>query len=148
MGKQISHIGKVVAVDDGEISVLVERGDACSHCESKKACAIMTSTDQTMKIKDKNCQNYSVGESVNVSINTSLGLKAVMLAYVLPLLVLMLSLAVGFCCFSSELLQVFVALIPTVCYYIVLYQFRHKIEQQFSLTVSKLRLGEGRGASF
>jgi len=138
MREQISHIGTVVAVDDGEISVLVERGDACAKCESKKSCAMMTSTDQIMKIKDKNCQNYSVGESVKISINTSLGMKAVVLAYVLPLLVLILSLAVGFNFFSSELLQVAVALIPTVCYYIILYMFRHKIEQQFNLTISKL----------
>ena len=98
----------------------------------------MAATSQTMTIKDKNHQNYAIGEKVNVSINTSLGMKAVLLAYILPLLVLMLSLAVGFNCFSSELLQVAAALIPTVLYYIILYRFRRRIEQQFQLTVSKL----------
>lgn len=138
MEKKINHVGKVVAIGEGEISVLVERGDACSHCESKKSCAMMATTNQTVTIKDRNFQNYSVGEDVTVSINTSLGMKAVLLAYIIPLLVLMLSLAVGFSCFSSELLQVVVALIPTVCYYIILYRFRHRIEQRFRLTVSKL----------
>ena len=127
-----------MAVAQGEISVLIERGDACAHCESKKNCAIMTATNQTMRIKDKNCHNYSVGEQVKVSINTSLGMKAVLLAYVLPLFVLMLSLGVGFGCFASELLQVATALIPTVFYYIILYRFRHRIEQNFKFAVSKL----------
>jgi len=138
MSKQINHIGTIVAIGDGEISVLVERGTACDHCGSKKSCVMMTATNQTMTIKDKDYQNYFVGESVNVSINTSLGMKAVLLAYLFPLLVLMLSLSLGFSCFSSELLQVVVALIPTVLYYIILYRFRHKIERRFRLTVSKL----------
>jgi len=138
MGKQIDHIGKVVAVGEGEISVSVERGEACSHCQNKKVCGMMTSTNQTMKIKDKNYQHYYVGEMVTISTNTSLGMRAVLLAYILPLLVLFLSLVVGFSFFSSELLQIVVALIPTVLYYIILYWFRHRIEQKFTFSVSKL----------
>jgi len=140
MGQQISHIGKVTAVGDGEVSVLIERGDACAHCESKKSCGkMMGKNEQTIRVKDKNFQNYSVDETVMVSINSSMGMKAVLLAYVLPLLILMLSLAVGYNRFSSELLQVVAALTPTVLYYIVLYRFRHKIEQNFTFFVSKTK---------
>jgi sigma-E factor negative regulatory protein RseC len=133
----INHTGKVVAVGGGEVSVLVERGEACGKCAGKKSCAMMTSTEQIVKIKDIDFQDYTVGEMVNVSLNTSLGLKAVLLAYVLPLLVLLLSLAVGFHLFSSELLQVAAALIPTIIYYIALYGFRRRIEQDFKLSISK-----------
>ena len=138
MSKQIDHIGKVVAVSEGAIAVWVERGEACANCQSQKSCAVMTDTNHTMTIKDKNYHLYHVGEEVNVSIDTSLGMKAVALAYIFPLLVLLLSLVVGVCCFTSELLQVAVALSPTVLYYIILYRFRRRIEQHFSFTVSKL----------
>lgn len=138
MSEQVIHIGNVVEVADGEVAVQIERGTACSHCESKKACLIMGKTEQTIRVKDKNYQNYSVGEQVKVSMNTSLGMKAIMLAYVLPLLILMLSLAVGFNYFPSELLQIAVALIPTVLYYITLYKFRRRIERNFTFFVSKL----------
>jgi len=138
MSKHISHIGKVTAVGGGGISVLIDRKEACSHCDAKKSCTAMTATDQTMKFKVKDYQDFTVGEQVRVSINTSLGMRAVLLAYVLPLLVLMLSLVIGFQCFASELVQVAFALIPTVFYYVILYRFRHKIEQNFTFTVSKL----------
>ena len=138
MNKQIKHIGTVVRVGEGEISVLVERGTACKHCENKKSCSMTSEPNQIVTVKDKNYQAYAAGETVNVSISTSLGMKAVVLAYLLPLLVLMLSLVLGFYCFSSELLQIVFALIPTVSYYIVLYQFRHKIEQRFRLMISKI----------
>jgi len=138
MNKQIDHVGKVVAAADGEVAVLIERGTACSHCESKKACLIMGTSEQTIRVKDKNYRDYSVGEQVKVSMNTSLGMKAIVLAYILPLLILMLSLAVGFNYFSSELLQIAVALIPTVLYYIILYLLRRRIEQRFKFMVSKL----------
>jgi len=133
----INHIGKVLAVGEGEIFVSVERGEACGKCENKKSCAMLVSSDQTVKIKDIDFQNYTVGEMVTVSLKTSLGLKAVLLAYVLPLVVLLLSLVVGFQCFASELLQVATALIPTVIYYIILYGFRNRIEKEFKLSISK-----------
>ena len=53
MSKKISHIGKVAAIGEGEISVWVERGEACASCQSKKFCTMFGSSEQTMKIKDK-----------------------------------------------------------------------------------------------
>lgn len=134
---EINHIGKVVAVDAGGVSVSVERSGACSNCENKKACMMLDSSNQIMKIKDPNYQNYKIGEAVNVSVNSALGLKAVLWAYVIPVIVLIASIAVSFNCFYSELLQVLFALISVALYYLILYFFRNRIEQKFNLTISK-----------
>ena len=138
MGEVVKHQGKVISVSQDEVVVKIERGGACSGCSNKKACQFGESEDHIVAIKTYDAPSYSEGEDISVSMRGSLGLKAVLYAYMLPLLLLMASFIILRLFIDSEPLQILFALIPVVIYYIVLYKLRDKLHKTFNFYISKL----------
>ena len=137
MGEVVNHPGKVISVSQEEVLIKVERGGACSGCSNKKACQFGESEDHIVAVKTNDASSYCEGEDVSVSLKGSLGLKAVLYAYMLPLLLLMTAFIVLRLFIDSELLQILFALIPIVIYYFALYKLRNKLDKKFNFHISK-----------
>ena len=88
--------GKVVAANGGEMEVCFERPEACAHCG---ACA-----GQKEKTLVKLPGDVPVGRWIEVDMPEGQVLKASVLAYVLPLIMLLGGLALGSLLFSQEAL--------------------------------------------
>ena len=88
--------GKVVASSGGEMEVCFERPEACAHCG---ACA-----GQKEKTLAKLSGNVPAGRWIEVDMPEGQVLKASILAYVLPLIMLLGGLALGSALFSQEAL--------------------------------------------
>ena len=56
---------------------------ACASCQSKAGCGMSESQERVMDIPVE-AENYHVGEMVEVVMQRNLGLKATLIAYVLP----------------------------------------------------------------
>ena len=138
MGEVVNHTGKVVSVSQEEVVVQIERGGACSGCSNKKACQFGEAKDHIVAIKTQSAASYTEGEEILVSMKGSLGLKAVLYAYLLPLLLLVTTLIVFRLFIDSEALQILFALIPVVVYYLTLYKVRNRLEKKFNFHISKL----------
>ena len=138
MGEVVNHPGKVIFVSQEEVLVKIERGGACSGCSNKKACQFGESEDHIVTVKTHNASSYTAGEDILVSMKGSLGLKAVLYAYMLPLLLLLTAFIVLRLFIDSEPLQILFALIPVVIYYVVLYKLRNKLDKKFNFYISKL----------
>ena len=96
--------GKVVAASGGELEVCFERPEACAHCG---ACG-----GQKEKTLVKLSGDVPVGRWIDVDMPEGQVLKASMLAYVMPLLMLLGGLALGSVLFEKE---IFWALTGVVC---------------------------------
>ena len=81
--------------------------------------------------------DYSVGEVVDVAAKQSLGVVAVLLCYVLPLVVLVAALAMAVTLGISEGLSALLSLGATLLYYAVLYLFRNRISKRIIFTINK-----------
>ena len=88
--------GKVVAAADGEMEVCFERPEACAHCG---ACG-----GQKEKTLVKIPGSVPVGRWIDVDMPEGQVLKASVLAYVLPLVMLLAGLALGSVIFAQEAL--------------------------------------------
>ena len=139
MGEVVYHPGKVISVSQGEVLVKIERGGACSGCSNKTACQFGDSKEHIITIKTPYASSYTEEEDVSVSIRGSLGLKAVLYAYMLPLILLLAAFMVFRLFFASELLQISLAVIPVVIYYLCLYRLRNKLDKTFNFQISKLQ---------
>ena len=96
--------GKVVAAENGVLEVCFERPEACAHCGQcggQKA-------ETFVKIPG----SVPVGRWIDVDMPEGQVLKASMLAYVMPLLMLLGGLALGSVLFEKE---IFWALTGVVC---------------------------------
>lgn len=88
--------GKVVAAQGGELEVCFERPEACAHCG---ACG-----GQKEETLVKIPGDVPVGRWIDVDMPEGQVLKASLLAYVLPLVMLLAGLALGSVLFEKEAL--------------------------------------------
>ena len=120
------------------VRVDIEVMEACGSCASRKACAMGQGTTREIMVYTDDAPNYSVGEVVNVSARQSMGLVAVLLCYVAPLIVLVGALAVAISLGCSEGISALISLGSIALYYATLYLFRNRISRKVIFTINKL----------
>lgn len=74
---------------------------------------------------------YQVGDSVKLVLSASLGMKAVILAYGLPLLVLLVAILVFSALKLEQLYVGLFSLASVAVYYIIFAIFRDKLDKEF-----------------
>ena len=135
---QIEHKGTVALVGRNFVRVDIEVMEACGSCASRKACAMGQGTTREIMVYTDEAQRYSVGEVVNVLARQSMGLMAVLLCYVVPLVVLVGALAVAVSFGFSEGVSALISLGATTLYYGLLWLFRKHISRKMIFTIDKL----------
>ena len=138
----ICREGIIRAINGDDISVEVIVSSACSGCHAKSICIPSDRRKEVITVKNTRHEDYRVGETVELLLETSAGNKAVVLAYVLPLLVL---LALLFGCYAltgKELLSVGVGVLGVVVYYLVLKSFSKGVEKGIEFGIRKTGRGE------
>ena len=136
--EQIEHRGVVRSVEEGIVRVAIEVNEACGSCASRKACAMGSSKQREIVVATADANRYSVGEAVQVGAKQSLGVVAVLLCYVVPLVVLVGALVVAISLGCSEGVSAIISLGSIALYYAILYLFRNKISRKVIFTIDKL----------
>lgn len=80
-----------------------------------------------------------VGDRVEVLLTERLGWKAVLLAYIMPFVVMMIVIALLGLWSSNEVVVGTLSLVAVAIYYIILSFFRNRLQKQFSFTAQKIR---------
>ncbi len=138
--ERIEHDGTVVAVDKDYISVELLSKSACAACHAKGVCG---ASDEAVKVVEVAqdittlSEDYQVGEKVNVVMSPSMGLQAIWLAYVIPLIVLLASILVFHLCKAGELVMGLGSLGIVAVYYFGVWLFRNKISRIFIFSIEK-----------
>ena len=135
---QIEHKGKVALVGRNFVRVDIEVMEACGSCASRKACAMGQGTTREIMVYTDEASIYSIGEEVKVSAKQSLGVMAVLLCYVVPLIVLVAVLAVAVSLGVTEGVAALISLVITAAYYAILALMKDKISRRVTFTISKI----------
>ncbi|MCL2416810.1 MAG: SoxR reducing system RseC family protein [Bacteroidales bacterium] len=125
------HPGTVVEIDKNLVFVEIISLSACASCKSKNMCSMSESKEKVIEVAASNPENYAVGQSVNIVMKESLGLKAVFLAYVMPFIVCMIVLFGLSFVFENELIYGVGAILAAALYYFTLKQFSDKLSKEF-----------------
>jgi len=133
----IEHLGRVEAITATGIRVVIVSQSACSSCHAKGACTAADVSEKQVVIS-KPYHNYSVGETVKVTMKQSLGYKALLLGYILPLVILLVSLFVFDGLGFSEGKTGLYSLAMLIPYYAIIYIFRKRIEKEFYFDIEKI----------
>lgn len=131
------HEGKIVSFSDNCIHVQITVNEACQNCKSKNACMIFNARDRIIDINSSNSNEYEVGEIVDVQMKTSIGLKAVLLAYIIPVIVLLASIVIGMILIKKDILVLLISFFMLAIYYFFIYLSRRKMKQIFTFTLNK-----------
>lgn len=135
--EEIRHSGIVKEITPSTIVVEIEGKSACSQCHAKGACAASESKIKRIDVRRTPNLEVEVGESVEVVLKASLGLKAVFISYVLPLIILLILLLTLPNMGVSELFTGLISLLAVGGYFVVIYLLRKRLAAQFDFVIAK-----------
>lgn len=134
-GKTISHKGIVRSVDGRETVVEIVAAAACASCHARGLCTASESARKEIRVPSDG--SVSVGDEVSVILSESLGMRAVALAYVLPLFVLLILIVSLSFTDMREPLIALAGLSGMAAYYFFLYLFRGRIGKEYVFSIRK-----------
>jgi positive regulator of sigma E activity len=132
----VSHPGIVREVSPGKLTVCISSESACAGCHAKGACTAADKEDKIVDVCTK--ERFEIGDQVKVILRENLGMMAVLLGYVVPLLLVVVVLVVLITLQYSEAKAGVASLLVLVPYYGVLTLFRGRLGKSFSFSVEKL----------
>lgn len=121
---KISHLGSVVKVSDKDISVKIRTEDGCDTCPISFCC--VAKNEAVVAIKNNNGQ-YQKNDEVEVLIDDNVEKLGILLSYVLPSVLIFVSLAVVSAYGISDTIAAWVSLACVAVYYAILLICRKKI---------------------
>ena len=133
----IRHAGKVMSVSGSQLKVESLAQTACAGCHAKAVCGASDGRTRIIPVRRSDDGSIAVGDEVDVIIRQGQGFKAVLIAYLIPLFILLVLLLTLPMFFENELVTGLGALGFVALYYLVLAQFRDKLNSGFIFTVEK-----------
>lgn len=127
----ISHEGIVTKITDDELEIKILAQSACAACHAKSACGMGEQAEKILTVPRPKGKDFTLNQKVNVRMAIGQGNKAAILAYLIPIVLL---LAVLFVCLGlglSEGLSALLGIIALIPYYIILYLRRDKLKEKF-----------------
>ena len=117
----IEHEGIIEKINGNRITVRILQQSACSACHAKSVCMAADSKEKLVDIPDITGQ-YHVNERVIIEGKESIGYKAVLWAFVIPLLILLGALVASLTLWDfTEIEAALAAMAALVPYFLVLY---------------------------
>ena len=132
----VEHQGVVEKVDENQIRVGFVSHSACSGCHARGACSLSDVESKYVEADSKGIE-YVVGEEVEILLKQRQGFKALWLGYVLPFIIMVLTLIVVMAVTEREGLAGLAGIFVLVPYYLGLYIFRDKVKEQFEFIIRK-----------
>lgn len=133
--KIVTHPGEIFELTPQKVVVKILSKSACASCHAKGACTMADMAEKFVDVYYEHPEELTVGQKVIVEMRKSMGPKAVLLAYLLPMVVLVGGL-VGFLnIFSSQGLAGALALGLLIPYYVILYLLKDRLKKEFNFTI-------------
>lgn len=115
--QKIRHKAKIVRVTPNLVEAEIEVKSACSQCALQKACQMHEVSQRKIIIPLEQSKNYQVDEVVDVSISLEEGMLATFYTYVLPSILLLLTLFLSLMSGVSEIISGICSIIVLIPYY-------------------------------
>ena len=139
MEKQVEHEGTVVSVLGDTMIVRIVASSACNSCVAKGYCVPSENKDKDIRVEDFS-GNFVSGEKVKVMMQQSLGFRALYVGYLIPFMLVLVSLLIVFQTTGNELVSGLSALLTLIPYYLIIKLLNWKISEIFRFTVQKINV--------
>lgn len=137
MADIIKHRGKVEKVNGSHVVVRIVQTSACSACSAKGMCNASESKEKLIDVYEVN-PSYQIGEEVVLCGSTSMGMRAVFLAFGIPVFILLAALFITMRVTDGDaLFSAVVSLLAVTPYYLAIYLMKDKLNKTFSFVIEK-----------
>lgn len=135
MSNKIKHNGVVDGVEEGCVRVRILQSSACSACKVAAHCNASETKEKIIEVQVADADRYQRGDSVIVVADTAIGFRASLYGYLLPLILMVVSLVAVLKITQSEGYAAVSALGILIPYYIGLYLLRNKLRNKLSFSL-------------
>ncbi len=136
MSTDVKHDGIVKSIEGDKVFVSIISKAACLSCQVNSSCSTSDLSEKIIEVNRYDV-NFSIGESVSVALKETSGLKALMIGYMIPFMVLIATLIIVLQYTGNELMAGLASLAILVPYYFVLFVLRDFLKKQFAFFVHK-----------
>jgi len=133
--ENIEHQGIIQDIDKESVKVLLVSPTACSGCHAEHNCSMAGSKAKIIDIAGS--YNYHKGEAIVVSMDQSMGSKALFLGYIIPMILVVLSLIIFLALGFTELASGLFSLSILAPYYLIIYLLREEINSTFTFIIKQ-----------
>ena len=133
----IEHKGKIDSIEGDRVKVHFLSMSACASCHAKGVCTASDMENKEVEVIDQTGR-FKLGEEVRVILQQSLGFKALLWGYVVPLLIVLTGLVALSSFVDNEVVAGVGALAFLIPYYIALFFLKDRIKKVFSFTIQKI----------
>ena len=128
---EIVHSGKVIETNPDFTTVEIMVSSACSECHAKGLCGMSEMEEKIIMVPTDPYEPKKVGDIVQVKTKMTMGLKAVWISYVIPLLILMILILSLSAVFGNEVVAGLGSVGGVVLYYLVIWLLRDRLNNEF-----------------
>lgn len=133
----IEHTGIILSIENNVAEISLKQTSACASCHAKGAC---TSSDvkERQITSTLNRSDYNVGEEVQVNLQTNQGYKAVLVAYIIPFIIIMIILIIGDQLGAAEWKTGVASLFFAAIYFLALKRYGKKLTSTMTFEIAKI----------
>ena len=137
MSNKIKHAGVVDGVEGECVRVRILQTSACSACKVAAHCNASETKEKIIDVMDADASHYQKGDQVMVVADTAVGFRASLYGYLLPLILMVVTLVGVLAATHSEGLAAVSALGILIPYYVLLFLMRNKLRNRLSFTLER-----------
>lgn len=133
-----SQQGRITAVYPDKVVVSFVQSSACSGCHAASACTMLDRKKREVTVYHPT-ELFEVGDSVEVKVQNRVGVKAILLSFVVPLFILLL---VAVLCVNilglKEGIAILLSFVSLGLYYLILSLFTSHLREKLSISLHKI----------
>ena len=131
MSETISHKGTIVKITPQVTTVAFTQHGACAECHAAGLCGMGDMAQKVVEVPTDPYTKRQVGDEVEVLLKASMGFKAVYLAYLVPLLIILAAILGLMALGVGEVVAGLSGIAAVAVYYLVLWLFRSKLQKDY-----------------
>jgi sigma-E factor negative regulatory protein RseC len=124
----------ITKVYPGILQIEIHDETACDACSAQKSCCMSGAREKRIEIPFTS-GNYHPGDKVTVTGKRSMGAWATLIAFIVPLILILVALLAASSRGVGERQAAMISLSVVVIYYLGIYFFRNKFKQTFTFTI-------------
>jgi sigma-E factor negative regulatory protein RseC len=135
MNQRISHEGIIIRIDNDNVQIKILSKSACASCNIKGACNMSEMKEKIIDIPRPKDKNLSIGQEVKISMGLGQANKAVIFAYVIPVILLVGMIFILNALKFDEGINALISIGSLVPYYLILFLFRNNLKRKFEYEI-------------
>lgn len=131
----VFHQGQVLKLHKGFAEIAIIPQQACGSCHARQFCSLSSSDHKVIEVPVFEKDQLSAGQEVTIVLSSRLGLQAVLLAYFLPFVVVMITLSGVWALTRNQLAAGLSAIGILIPYYLVLRLFKNRLKKVYEFRI-------------